>query len=65
MTYFTQEGHEESKKMWKTEMEPLQGDRAWSRGPKVAQFEILRYEITITNFENLIFKNEVSNILDF
>ena len=46
-------------------MEPLKGDRVWSIGPKAAQFEILQYEITITNFQKLNFKNEVLNILDF
>ena len=28
-------------KVWKTKTGPLQGDKAWSRGPKSAMFEIL------------------------
>ena len=30
-------------KVWKTETGPLQGGRAWSRGPESELFEILPY----------------------
>ena len=51
-------------KVWKRKMGPLHGGRAWSRGPNLHCLKSYKIRNTITDFQKLNFKNEVSKLID-